>query len=72
MSLREVAVEDSDWQAIYDAMSRCSAHAAHDGAAIANVPAPTPDELAIDIEVLETWRRATEARREKLRAARPK
>jgi len=71
-SLREVAVEDADWQAINNAMSKCSAYAAHDGAAIANVPVPTPAELALDIEALETWRKATEARKEQLRKARPR
>lgn len=71
-ALREVAVEDSDYQTIYAAMSKCSSHAAHDGAAIAQVAAPHPDELDADIEKLEVWRKATEDRKEKLRASRPK
>lgn len=72
LALRDVTVDDADWATIYAAMSKCSTHAAHDGAAIAQVAAPHPDDLAKDIETLETWRKATVTRRETLRATRPK
>ncbi|OGT88368.1 MAG: hypothetical protein A2286_05145 [Gammaproteobacteria bacterium RIFOXYA12_FULL_61_12] len=71
-ALREVAVEDSDYHTIYAAMSKSSSYAAHDGAAIAQVATPHPDVLGADIDALEVWRVATEARKAKLRENRPK
>ena len=70
-SLREVAVEDSDYAAIQNGMGKCSKYA-HDGAAQAQVSVPLPPELLDDIEALETWRKLVEDRRAQLRKARPK
>jgi ATPase subunit of ABC transporter with duplicated ATPase domains len=70
-SLREVAVEDSDYAEIVKGMGKCSKFA-HDGAANAQVEVPTPDEMIADINSLEAWRKAIETRREKLRQSRPK
>ena len=70
-SLREVAVEDSDYAAIQNGMGKCSKYA-HDGAAQAQVAVPLPPELLDDIETLETWRKLVEDRRAQLRKARPK
>lgn len=71
-ALREVAVEDSDYHTIYAAMSKSSSYAAHDGATIAQVAPPHPNELGADIEMLEVWRAATVARKDKLKENRPK
>ena len=70
-SLREVAVEDGDYAAIQNGMSKCSKYA-HDGAAQAQVALPLPQELYNDIVALETWRKSIEDRRAQLRQARPK
>lgn len=49
--LRAVAVEDAHYEAIHEAMARCSHFAAHDVSSDANTSAPTADELRADIEV---------------------
>ena len=70
-SLREVAVEGSDYAAIQNGMTKCSKYA-HDGAAQAQVTVPLPPELLNDIESLETWRKVVVDRRAELQKARPK
>jgi hypothetical protein len=67
--LRYVVVEDSDNEAINSGMTRCSKFE-HDGAARAQVPTPTPAELKVDIEALETWRASVEARKQSVEARR--
>ena len=70
-SLREVAVEDSDYIAIQNGMGKCSKYA-HDGAAQAQVALPLPQELLDDIMALDTWRESVVSRRKQLLLARPK
>lgn len=60
--LRYVVVEDSDNEVINAGMTRCSKFE-HDGALRAQVPVPTPTELKVDIESLETWRASVELRK---------
>jgi len=67
--LAAVEVTDDDFRAVRESMTRCSKFA-HDGAAVANVAMPTPEELVQDIDKLETWRLQTEIRKEKLKKAR--
>ncbi|RQP38804.1 AAA family ATPase [Burkholderia ubonensis] len=49
--LRAVVVEDAHYEAIHEAMARCSHFAAHDTSSDANTATPTADELRADIEV---------------------
>lgn len=70
-SLREVVVEDADYLAIKGGMDQCSRFA-HDGSGNAIVEVPEPDEIDADIGALEAWRKAAEARRDKVRQNRPK
>ena len=70
-SLREVAVEHSDYLAIQNGMGKCSKYA-HDGAAQAQVAPPPPQELLDDIVMLDTWRQTVVGRRTQLLQARPK
>lgn len=72
LKLREVSVEDEDYFAIENGMSRCSKFAAHDGAAMAQVATPEPDELKVDIEALETWRANVENRKKEIGKRRKK
>lgn len=67
--LKQVAVEDSDFAAIDEGMTKCSKFA-HDPAAAAQVAIPLLDEFRADIEKLETWRAATAARTKTIAARR--
>jgi hypothetical protein len=69
LRLRSVIVEDGDYSAIEAGMTKCSKFA-HDPALGAHLPTPTPEELADDIETLNTWRAAVENRREEIRKRR--
>ncbi len=53
--LRSVVVEDAHYEAIHEAMARCSYFAAHDASSDANISSPTADELLADIEVARTF-----------------
>ncbi len=64
--LREVVVEDLDYAVINAEMTKSSKFA-HDPALGAHLPTPHPDELRVDIEVLETWRKSVESRKEGIR-----
>jgi hypothetical protein len=68
--LSYVVVEDSDYAEIETGMTKCSKFAAHDPALSANLPTPHPDELFVDIEALEKWRKSVEDRKETIRARR--
>ncbi|MFN0106867.1 MAG: AAA family ATPase [Bryobacteraceae bacterium] len=59
--LAEVSVEDSDYAAISDGMTKCSNYA-HDKALEVGISVPDPDELLADITALETWRNAVDQR----------
>lgn len=69
LKLRAVVVEDADYSVIEAGMTKCSKFA-HDPAMGAHLPTPTPDELAEDIETLNTWRTTVEKRREEIRRRR--
>lgn len=64
--LHSVIVEDADYSVIEAGMTKCSKFA-HDPALVAQLPTPEPDELEADIQDLETWRVAVEARRKDIR-----
>ncbi|MFZ3002532.1 MAG: AAA family ATPase [Undibacterium umbellatum] len=59
--LKDVSVEDSDYQQVYAGMAKCSNYA-HDKASIGCVAVPEPDELLRDILELDKWRAAVEIR----------
>ena len=63
--LKTVTVEADDVRAITAGMSRCSDYTGHDGAQVANVAPPSPDEMEADINALEAWRKSVIARRAK-------
>lgn len=67
--LSYVTVEDSDYATIEAGMSKSSKFA-HDPAAGVQLPSPHPDELLADVDALETWRKAIEARKEAVRKRR--
>lgn len=67
--LHSVIVEDADYSVIEAGMTKCSKFA-HDPALGAQLPTPEPDELEADIQTLETWRVAVEARRKAVRERR--
>jgi len=67
--LSYVIVEDTDYATIEAGMSKSSKFA-HDPASGVQLPSPHPDELLADIEALEAWRKAVEARKEGIRARR--
>jgi len=63
--LKEVVVEDADYAQVYQGMSRCSNYT-HDKALMGGVAVPNPDELIVDINTLETWRKHVEKRSEEV------
>lgn len=65
-----VEVNDGDYRAVDAGMTKCSKFSGHDGAASANVPIPTPDDLRADIEVFETWRKDVISRQKDVRERR--
>ncbi len=67
--LSYVTVEDSDYKSIDEGMTKSSKFA-HDPAAAAHLPTPSPDELLRDIEALETWRKSVETRKDAIRVRR--
>lgn len=67
--LRSVIVEDDDYMQIETGMTKCSKFA-HDPAAGAHLPTPSPEELSSDIETLDKWRASVEKRREVVRKRR--
>lgn len=69
LKLRAVVVEDADYSVIEAGMTKCSKFA-HDPALGAHLPTPTPEELAEDIETLNTWRATVEKRRDEIRKRR--
>ena len=63
--LKRVSVESEDITAITMGMSKCSNYTGHDGAYVANVPLPLPEEMTADINALDDWRKSVLARRER-------
>jgi hypothetical protein len=69
-SLREVLVEDSDYQTIFAAMKRVSEFSGHDMAAGRQLPVPSFDEMRRDLEAIEQYRADVQARKNALRKRR--
>lgn len=63
--LRKVDIKASDIAAITAGMTRCSNYTGHDGAQMANVAPPSPEEMQADINALEDWRRSVMERQKK-------
>ena len=68
--LKEVEVCDDDYHSVTTGMTKCSKFSGHDGAASANVPTPSPDDLQADIEAFETWRKCVVNRQKDIRERR--
>ncbi|WP_416761171.1 AAA family ATPase [Roseateles sp. So40a] len=66
--LKQVTIEPEDIAAITSGMAKCSNFTGHDGAMVANVAMPPPDELSADISALEDWRKSVMVRRNAKRA----
>jgi energy-coupling factor transporter ATP-binding protein EcfA2 len=67
--LAGVVVEDADYVAVDNWMSKCSNYA-HDQALLGGVEVPDPDELLEDIIALDDWRKETDKRSEALQKKR--
>lgn len=67
--LKGVKVENEDYAAVDAGMTKCSKYA-HDKASIGNIAVPGPDEIATDINALETWRKRIESRSQDVRKQR--
>ena len=61
-NLKMVTVTDEDYQTIYAGMKRVS-ELAHDMAAGRNIPVPDSVEIRRDLDVLDNYRAAVQARR---------
>lgn len=68
--LKSVIVEDSDYDAIDAGMTKSSKFSGHDPAKSAQLATPHPDDLRSDIDKLEAWRVAVEARKATVEARR--
>lgn len=68
--LSAVEVSDDDYRAVNAGMTKCSKFSGHDGAALANIPTPPPDDLQGDIEAFETWRKGVVIRQNDVRERR--
>jgi hypothetical protein len=55
-SLSGVVVDDEDYKQIFWAMKRVSERSGHDMAAARNVPVPRPDEMKVDLKVIDDYR----------------
>jgi AAA domain len=70
LSLREVAVEDRDWEDVVDGMTRCSTHL-HRMSAVRNSPIPPPANLLSDLDALRAFQKRVKDRRKDLKNRRP-
>jgi hypothetical protein len=55
-SLRDLSVEDADYQVIYAAMSRVSEYSGHDMAAGRQIPVPDQEDMRRDLQNLDQFR----------------
>jgi hypothetical protein len=69
-SLKEVIVEDSDYQAIYAAMKRVSGFSGHDMAAGRHLPPPDLSDMRRDLDAIHNFRLLVHRRKNDLRERR--
>jgi hypothetical protein len=69
-TLKEVVVEDADYQTIYAAMKRVSEFSGHDMAAGRQLPSPDLNEMRRDLEAIEAYRNLVHRRKNDLRTRR--
>jgi hypothetical protein len=69
-SLREVLVDDADYQVIFANMKRVSEFSGHDMAAGRQIPVPDPADMGRDLDALANYRTEVRQRRNVLRARR--
>jgi AAA domain len=69
-SLKNVVVDDGDYQTIYWAMKRVSERSGHDMAPGRNVPVPKPDEMKADLKIIDDYRAALNKRQKATAAKR--
>jgi hypothetical protein len=69
-SLKEVIVEDADYQTIYAAMKRVSEFSGHDMAAGRQLPPPDPNDMRRDVEAIDAFRLLVQGRKNALRQRR--
>jgi hypothetical protein len=55
-SLRDLSIEDADYQVIYAAMSRVSEYSGHDMAAARQIPVPDLNDMRRDLDTLDQFR----------------
>jgi len=55
-SLRDLSIEDADYQVIYAAMSRVSEYSGHDMAAGRQIPVPDLNDMRRDLDTLDQFR----------------
>ena len=70
LKLKEVVVDDSDYEAVTIGMTKCSKYSGHDPAKAALLATPHPDDLREDIQKLEDWRVSVESRKTETRKRR--
>src|ERR1700722_11502802 len=71
-SLKDLAVEDGDYQVIYAAMKKVSERSGHDMAAGRQIPTPDKAEMRADLEHLDQFRTQIHRRKNDTRTRRPK
>jgi hypothetical protein len=69
-SLKEVVVEDGDYQLVFANMKRVSEFSGHDMAAGRQLPSPALAEMQRDLEALDRYRNEVHRRKNDLRARR--
>ena len=69
-SLKEVVVEDGDYQLVFANMKRVSEFSGHDMAAGRQIPSPELAEMQRDLEALDRYRNEVHRRKNDLRARR--
>lgn len=58
LRLKGVTVEDEDYRTVYFAMKRVSERSGHDTAAAKQVPIPTPADMTVDLDAIDSYRQA--------------
>jgi energy-coupling factor transporter ATP-binding protein EcfA2 len=66
LRLKGVTVEDEDYRTVYFAMKRVSERSGHDIAAAKQIPIPTPADMTVDLDAIDSYRQALVKRRKTL------